>query len=143
MKKMKPQSRMQDRARQKTDKILDHIEANIGRVYTKSPALLQIEKKYGRYMAMVQKRTESAYRDYQNADDQESKEDAKNAYMAQIRRYTIESKEYNAIIREFTQVMAAVNQQALDLSNEAMPEVYAINYDQVAEQCRKVGIKVE
>lgn len=143
MKKMKPQSRMQDRARQKTDKILDHIEANIGRVYTKSPALLQIEKKYGRYMAMVQKRTESAYKDYQNADDQESKEDAKNAYMAQIRRYTIESKEYNAIIREFTQVMAAVNQQALDLSNEAMPEVYAINYDQVAEQCRKVGIKVE
>ena len=142
MAKMKPKSRTPDRARQKTDKMLGSIERQMGRVYDTDPALLKVEKKYNEYMEYVQKRTEDAYRAFIDADDEETKEKAKKAYMGQIRRYTIESKEYNSIIKQFVRTMADVNQKALDIINDAMPEIYVVNYNQVAEDCRKVGIKV-
>lgn len=142
MAKMKAQSRTTDRARQKTDKILVGIERQMGRVYDTDPALLNIQKKYEKYMASVQKRTEGAYKAFIDADDEESKKEAKEAYMKQIQRYTIESKEYNSIIKEFVRIMADVNQKALDIVNDAVPEIYVVNYNQVAEDCRKVGLKV-
>lgn len=143
MAKMKAQSRTTDKARQKTDKMLASIERQMGRVYKSDPALLNIQKKYEKYMASVQKRTEGAYKAFIDADDEESKKEAKEAYMGQIQRYTIESKEYNRIIKEFVRIMADVNQKALDVVNDYMSEIYAINYNQVAEDCRKVGLKVD
>lgn len=143
MAKMKPKSRTADRARQKTDKMLAGIERQMGRVYDTDPALLNIQKKYEKYMASVYKRTESAYKDFIDADDEESKKEAKKAYMGQIRLYTIESKQYNEIIKQFVRIMADVNQKALDVVNDSMSEIYAINYNQVAEDCRKVGLKVD
>lgn len=146
MTKMKPKSRTEDKARQKTDKMLAGIERQMGRVYDTDPALLNIQKKYDKYMASVYKRTEGAYKafiDADDADDEESKKEAKEVYMGQIRRYTIESKEYNSIIKEFVRIMADVNQKALDVVNDSMSEIYAINYNQVAEDCRKVGLKVD
>lgn len=142
MAKMKPKSRTADKARQKTDKMLAGIERQMGRVYDTDPALLNIQKKYDKYMASVYKRTESAYKSFIDADDEESKKEAKDVYMRQIRLYTIESKEYNSIIKEFVRTMADVNQKALDVVNDSMSEIYAINYNQVAEDCRKVGLKV-
>lgn len=143
MTKMKPKSRTEDKARQKTDKMLAGIERQMGRVYDTDPALLNIQKKYDKYMASVYKRTEGAYKAFIDADDEESKKEAKEVYMGQIRRYTIESKEYNSIIKEFVRIMADVNQKALDMVNDSMSEIYAINYNQVAEDCRKVGLKVD
>ena len=143
MAKMKPKSRTEDKARQKTDKMLAGIERQMGRVYDTDPALLNIQKKYDKYMTSVYKRTEGAYKAFIDADDEESKKKAKEAYMGQIRRYTIESKEYNSIIKEFVRIMADVNQKALDVVNDSMSEIYAINYNQVAEDCSKVGLKVD
>lgn len=143
MAKMKPKSRTTDKARQKTDKMLTGIERQMGRVYDTNPALLNIQKKYEAYMDDVSKRTEGAYKAFIDADDEESKQKAKNAYMSQIQRYTVQSKEYNSIIKEFVRTMADVNQKALDVVNDSMSEIYAINYNQVAEDCRKVGLKVD
>lgn len=143
MAKMKPKSRTADKARQKTDKMLAGIERQMGRVYDTNPALLNIQKKYEAYMDDVSKRTESAYKAFIDANDEESKKEAKEAYMGQIRLYTIESKQYNEIIKQFVRIMADVNQKALDVVNDSMSEIYAINYNQVAEDCRKVGLKVD
>lgn len=142
MKKMKAKSRIPDRARQKTDKLLNSIEAQMGRVYETDPALLSIKKKYDKYMEYVYERTEASYRAFVDADDEESKKDAKKAYMRQIERYTVQSKEYNRIIKEFVRIMADVNQKALDVVNDSLAEIYVMNYNQVAEECRKVGIRV-
>ena len=46
------------------------------------------------------------------------------------------------IIKEFTRVLAQVNQKALDVVNGTLPEVYAVSYNNVADECRRVGIKV-
>ena len=143
MKKMKAKSRTTDKARQKTDRILNESERQMGRVYDTDPALLQIQKEYDEYMEYVCERTEGAYKDFVNAKDEESKKEAKNVYMGQIRAYTIESKEYNRIIKEFVRILADVNQKAIDIVNDKIPEIYVVNYNQVAEECRKVGIKVK
>lgn len=143
MAKMKPKSRTADKARQKTDKMLASIERQMGRVYETNPALLNIQKKYEAYMDDVSKRTEDAYKAFMNAEDEESKKEAKEAYMGQIRAYTIQSKEYNKIIKEFVHALALANQKAMDVVNDSMVDIYVMNYNQVADDCRKVGIKVK
>lgn len=126
-----------DRARTQTDKKLDMIEREIGRVYKEYPALLAIEKEYAKYMAKVQKQTENEYKAYKEDPEQ------KQAYVDKVKALTLGSKEYARLTQKIARVLAEVNQQALKISNNAMLEVYAMNYNQVADDCRKAGIKVD
>ena len=132
-----------DFARKQTDKRLDKMEREIGRVYADSPALKRIKKEYAKYMKMVQERTKGLYKAYSDETDQDIKAEAKKAYMDAVRSLTVDSKEYNALVKKFVQIMAQVNQQALDITNDAMTDVYTLNYNQVATECRRVGIKVD
>lgn len=131
-----------DRARAQTEKKLDNIEKEIGGVYQKNPALLSVQKEYAKYMAMVKKRTEDAYKAFVDESDKDIKAEKKEAYMGEIRRYTLESAEYKKLVKKIVGILAQVNQEALEISNKAMRDVYAINYNQVAEDCKAVGIKV-
>lgn len=131
-----------DKARVQTEKKLNRLESAIGRVYENSPALKRASAEYKRYMASVQKATEGLYNDYVNADD-DSKAEAKKAYTEAVLKLTQGSKKYKELIERFTRILAAVNQEALMLANAEMPEIYAVNYNAVADECRKVGIKVE
>ena len=131
-----------DKARMQTEKKLNRLESAIGRVYENSPALKRVSAEYKRYMASVQKATEGLYNDYVNADD-DSKADAKKAYTEAVLKLTQGDKKYKELIERFTRTLAAVNEQALALANAEMPEIYAVNYNAVADECRKVGIKVE
>lgn len=131
-----------DKAREQTDKELKAIESKMGRIYENSPALKRIKKEYLDYMKMVQDRTESSYKAYIEATDENTKEKLKRAYMDEIKSLTIESAAYKKLIKKFTKVMAKVNQEALDIVNRSMSEIYAINYNQVADECARVGIKV-
>lgn len=133
---------MADKARTQTDKKLRQMERDIGRVYRLHPALLAVEKEYAKYMGMVQEKTKAEYRAYMDEDDPDIKAEKEKAYMRKVRELTMESTQYNKIVKKIVGVLAEVNQQALDISNKAMPEIYAINYNQVAEDCKKVGIKV-
>jgi len=132
-----------DRARQATDKKLQVMEDEIGRIYANSPALKRIRKEYAEYMKMVQKRTESSYKAYMDETDPDTKKDLKKAYTDEVRSLTLESKEYNKLIKKFTEVMAQVNQEALNVANGAMVDIYVENYNQVAVECRRVGIEVD
>lgn len=132
-----------DRARQATDKKLQAMESEIGRIYANSPALKRIRKEYAEYMKMVQKRTESSYKAYMDETDPDTKKDLKKAYTDEVRSLTLESKEYNKLIKKFTEVMAQVNQEALNVANDAMVDIYVENYNQVAVECRRVGIEVD
>ena len=133
---------MMDKARFQTDRRLKKMEKEIGRVYNDSPAILRIQRILLKYMAMVKERTQDAYDDYMLEEDKDIKEKKKKAYMNEIRKLTLDSPDYRKIVKEFTQVLAKVNQEALDISNDAMVDVYVVNYNQVAEECKKVGIEV-
>lgn len=131
-----------DRARQKTDEQLKSMEAKIGRVYVKNSALIAIRKEYDAYMKKVKKETDNEYKAYMNESDPDKKKELKKVYANKVDSLTRKSKEYQKIIKKFTSVMAKANQDALDIVNSEMRKVYVENYNQVAEDCRKVGIKV-
>lgn len=133
---------MADNARKQTDKQLKKMEREIGGIYKNDPALKRIQKEYAKYMNMVQKRTQDAYKAYIGETDADTKAEKKKAYMDEIRALTIDSKEYKKLIDEITTILAQVNQNALNVVNNGMLAIYAENYNQVAEECRKAGIQV-
>lgn len=126
-----------DEARRRTDKELNKIESKIGRIYESSPALKRIEKEYAAYMKKVQEKTADLYREYKETGE------GKKAYTDAVRELTVNSAEYNKLVKKFTEVMAQVNSEALAVSNDAMVDVYCINYNQVAVECKRVGIRVD
>lgn len=131
-----------DKARIQTNKKLNKMEREIGRIYQEDPALKRVQKEYTEYMKMVQERTEASYKAFIGETDENTKEDLKQAYMDEVKALTINSKEYKKLVNKIAAVMAKVNQKALDITNRAMDEVYVINYNQVAEDCKEAGIKV-
>lgn len=132
-----------DKARKLTDQKLNSMEREISRVYRKNPAISQIEKKYKEFMDSVQAQTADLYEAFLKESDQDKRSALKKEYTAEVKRLTLESPEYKRLLKDVTRTLAAVNQQALDVSNKAMREIYAINYNQVADECRRVGIKVD
>ena len=132
-----------DKARRQTDKILNGMKHEIGRIYESDPALIHIQREYDNYMSMVQKRTEESYNKYMKETDQDKKAELKKIYTDEVKDLTINSAQYKKLVKRITSVMADVNQRALNICNKNMAEIYAINYNQVAVDCRKVGIRVD
>lgn len=133
---------MIDKARQKTDKILDRMESKINKVYVNDSDLKRVKKEYDDYMKIVKESTESLYKSYVEEEDRDVKKEKKDTYMHEVKRLTLGSDKYNKLIKKMAEVLAKVNQKALDVSNKSMREIYAINYNQVADECKRVGIKV-
>lgn len=132
-----------DKAREKTDQKLNSIERRIRETYKSDPALLRIQKKYNKYMADVNKRTQGSYKAFVAETNHEHKEELKRAYMNEIKDLTINNRQYKAIVSEFTRIMADVNQKSLDVVNAEMTDIYVLNYNQISDVCRKVGIEVD
>lgn len=128
----------QDRARTQADKILGQNEKAMSRIYDADPALVKIQKKLAKYLDRVKKDTQALYDAYKA----DGTKEAKQAYADAVREKTLGSKEYNGIIHDFVDALYAANKKALDIVNESMAEVYAISYNNVADECRRVGIKV-
>ena len=131
-----------DRARSKTNKLLKDLERRVSEVYITDPSLSYIQRKYHDYMNMVKMYTKDSYEAYVNETDIDTKEQLKKVYTDEVRALTTKSVEYKRLINEIARIMANINQEALDLINEEMTEVYTINYNQVAVECKKAGIKV-
>lgn len=131
-----------DEARRLTDKKLKQVETKIGRVYKLHPALLVAQKKYDEYIKWVNKETRKEYEAYVNEKDVEKKAEYKKVYADKIKKLTLNSTKYKKIEKEVVSALAKANQEALDIVNDELSEIYAINYNQVAVDCKKVGIKV-
>lgn len=131
-----------DEVRKKTDKELKAMESKIGRIYENSPALKHIEKEFMTYMKMVQKKTESSYNAYINETDKDIKEKLKHTYADEVESLTIKSAQYKKLIKKFIKVITKVNQEALNVANKSMTEIYCMNYNQVAAECARIGIKI-
>ena len=131
-----------DRARSKTNKNLKMMERNIGRVYRTYPALIAVEKEYKAYMDKVKKSVSEEYEAYKNETDVTLKKELKQAYSDKLSSLTIQSKEYKKLVKKIAEVLAQANQYALNIVNAEMISIYTENYNQVADECKRVGIKV-
>ena len=134
--------KMMDKTRIQTNKKLNKTEREIGRIYKSDPALKRIIREYMDYMKTVKEKTQESYDAYMNETDRDKKEDLKKEYMKEVRYLTTGSKQYRKLVKRFTEVMADVNQKALDIVNDTMTDIYCMNYNEVATECKKVGIKV-
>lgn len=132
-----------DSARRKTDKMLNDLERRIQAVYASDPALLRIERRFKKYMDEVNEATHEAYTAYKNAPLGEMRDALKKEYVQAVRKLTVENRQYRDIVSEFSRIMANVNQQALDIANAEMTDIYTLNYNQIAVDCRKIGIEVD
>lgn len=131
-----------DKARRLTDKRLENLEKRINLVYQTAPELLRIQKTYNNYMKEVNRQTRDVYKAYKAEPPGDQRDKLKKEYETQVRDLTINNKRYKKIVTEFTKIMARVNQQALNLVNAEMIDIYTINYNQVAVKCRELGIEV-
>ena len=93
-------------------------------------------------MDIVQERTKSEYEAFVNETDKNTKEELKKAYSDKILDLTIRSEKHNRIQKNFIKNLSAVNQQALNAINSETASIYAENYNQVATECKRVGIEV-
>lgn len=130
-----------DRARNKTDKRLAKLERRVTRLYAESPSLSRMQKEFKEYMTEVKAQTADLYDAYVNAEP-DTKAEAKDAYTAEVKRLTVQNKHYKKLVKKIAAAMAHVNQEALAMINAEMVDVYATNYNAIAADCRKVGIKV-
>lgn len=131
-----------DRARQKTDKLLRDLERRVKDVYANDPSLLRMQKKYAQYMKMVDKLTKEDYMAYEKEQDTNIRKKLKKAYTDHVKSLTSKNKQYKELTSEFARVLADVNQKALDLVNDEMTDVYVMNYNQLAVECKKIGVEV-
>lgn len=132
-----------DKARERTDKILKTMDRDIGRVYKTNPALLKSKKRLTEYLDGVKEKTKPEYEAYMNEKDEQKKKTLKKAYSDKVKELTTENKEYKKILKEFVKTLTTANQSALNVVNDSMIDIYTLNYNQVGEECKKVGIKVE
>ena len=124
-----------------TDRILEVAERRIAKIYADNAPLRNIDKKYKEYMSSVKQKTEILRRDYLNA-DAEHKEEAKKAYMKAVRELTYDNLQYKKLVDQCVEILAKVNQEALDVTNDCMLDTYVSGYNDVAGECRKAGIEV-
>ena len=132
-----------DEARKATENRLDGLEKGINALFSHDKTLNSAMNALQKYLDKVQKLTEASYKAYMNESDKDIKAEAKKAYMDEIRKHTIDSKEYQKLTEAVVDALARVNEKALAATNAEMPEIYAVNYNQVATECREVGIDVE
>lgn len=131
-----------DNARKQTDRILIDLERRIENVFSNSSKLKNIQKKYMEYMRFVEKSTQDEYNAYTSATGHLERFRLKKIYSDKVKKLTLYSKEYRRLENVFTRTLAEVNQQAVDLANAEMVDIYLINYNQVAVNCKEVGIEV-
>lgn len=132
-----------DRARKKTDRMLNLAERRINDVYANDPSLLRISKKFNDYMKKVSMQTKKEYNAYKREKDADKKEELKKVYTDKVRQLTLGNEKYRMIIKELTRVMSSVNQKAIDVVNDDMDDVYMVNYNQMAVDCKEIGVKVD
>lgn len=131
-----------DKARKRTDKRLKSMEKAMGKVYKTDPALVAIKREYKAYMDMVLKRTQPAYVRFVSEKDIGTRNELKRAYQNELETLTVNAPEYQNLIERLVEVLADVNQKALDIANDTMLDIYVDNYNQVATDCKRVGFNV-
>ena len=131
---------MADEARKWTDEELKNLEKELTRIYKR--ANKEITAEWRAYMEGTATSVSALWLDYQNAHDIQEKADALKAYQNAIRNRTLGDQRYRAMVRQTTKRLAMVNQIAADYINGRLPDIYDVNYRQIARDFVNAGYTV-
>lgn len=103
------------------------MEQDLTKIYRKSAK--DITKKWNQYMEQGEKRL-SALRESGSI----------RKYQQALGNYTLKNQHYKDMVDSVTLQLAHVNETALAYTQDQLPEIYAINYNQAVETADEVGI---
>jgi len=133
---------MADKARNITDKQLRKMERHIQSVYKEAEN--NIREKWDEYMQNAEKRLKSLEIAYVKAKQSGDKAAAKKAgeTLGKAKaNITYRNQYFRDMVDETTTRLANANKIALAYMNGQLPSIYAVNYNQLAGEADKVGIK--
>lgn len=131
---------MADEAREWTDEELEDLEKELTRLYKK--ANKEITAEWRAYMDRTATAVAALWFAYQNAHEVQEKADALKAYQDAVRSRTLGDQRYRAMVKQTTKRLARVNQIAADYINGRLPDIYDVNYRQIARDFVNAGYTV-
>lgn len=130
-----------DNARRKTEKQLKKMEREIREIYKK--AAIEITKEWNEYMSSAAKEIEDLQNEYEKAKASGDK-DVTRRYGIKLskakRKVTLQDKRYKAMIKEVTRQLANINQTATAYINGEVPNIYALNYNEISTDAFNLGV---
>lgn len=133
--------RQLDSARRKTDKELAMVEKKIDRLYRK--AAKGIYSDYQKFMDKAQKRIQTQENTLASAvktKDEKLIKEAEKALQDAKFAVTLQDGRYREMLESTAKRIADTNQIAINYANDKIPEVYAVNYNQMNEVIKGVTL---
>lgn len=130
-----------DSARKYTDKELAKVEKQIDRIYRKSAKGIYTD--YQKFMDKAQKRIqtqENALASAIKTKDEKLIKEAEKALQDAKFAVTLQDARYREMLESTAKRIANANQIAINYANEKIPDVYAVNYNQMDEVIKGVTL---
>lgn len=121
---------MQDKARAYTDRKLEELEKELGRVYAR--AKTELEQTWREYMASFEEREKPFIRAILDAEHGGDEKTIKKAYVAHarfLRENTLQNNHYKRLVNDMSYKLANTDKAAYELVNNILPDIYAVNYN--------------
>lgn len=121
---------MADEAREYTDEELAEMERELSLIYRRSQR--ELTEEWEKYLLRAAEQLSVLWLAVQNAPDPDARAAAMETYQEAVQNKTLRNRWYQNMVRNTTRRLAAVNQIAADYVNGRLPDIYRVNYEQVA-----------
>ena len=125
---------MADTAHRKTDLKLEEMEKRLSAIYSRAEKTVQ--KKMADYAASVDKKSTELLQAYKDAETEDEKRKAKNAYI-RFYRQVVKSKEFVSLSANVADDLYKANVEASAYINSQTPSIYALNYNYINAEMAK------
>lgn len=126
---------LRDSAREYTDRKLNDLEKELEREYSR--ALDEVREKWNAYMKEFTARGDEllkSVRDAERAGDAKAIAKARAAYTRYMQNATFQNMHYRELTDRISNDLAHIDQAAYRLANNLLPDIYAVNYNSLAER---------
>lgn len=132
-----------DKARKKTDKILEQMEKNLRIIYKNREN--EIRKEWDEYFEKMKPRLEKAWKKWKEAEKSGDEEEAikcKEKYQKIVSKINNTDKEFKETVNKVTEKIAHVNEEALNYMNNRVPDIYETNSNGAAKHIQSSASKL-
>jgi SPP1 gp7 family putative phage head morphogenesis protein len=131
---------MADKAHEQTDQKLQEMEKRLSDIYSR--ATQEFEQSWRTFWAEAKKEVADLQKEYDTAKasgDKEAMRKAGKELQRAKKKRTLLNKHYRVVTQNLAAELANVNATALAYINGELPELYALNYNALAESVDGVG----
>lgn len=123
-----------DKAAKWTDKKLVAMEKRLTRIYSRAQS--EIGSKWAAYVNSYKERAKPIYEAMQAATTPEEKKKAQDEFSRYINNVIRDDQRYKDLTEQYAVSLTNVSKTAQAYINEQLPEIYAINYNEVGKQIK-------